>query len=339
MRRKIHSINLTVMAFTFVLCLIFVFHVEAKEDAKGKAPQPQKVSVPKPGDVYKDPVTGMELVFVSNGCYSMGDATGDGAADEKPVHKVCENPMYVGKYEVTVGQFKKFVAETGYQTDAEKNTVVKGCWAYDQNDKGKPWDWRPGTTWKNPNKYQENQDEHPVACVSWYDLFSFNEWLNKKSGKTFRIMTESEWEYAARAGTKGRNYWGDEKDNACTYANVADNTPLPGERGWKEKHDCVDGHAFAAPVGRFKPNAFGLYDMMGNVSEWTWDWYDNHEKVAYVVEDAPQDNPMGPSMGTERVFRGGSWFDDPRYVRSADRDFNIPEFRSSYLGFRMVMKP
>lgn len=281
---------------------------------------------------FTEKMTGMEFIRIKGGCYRMGDVFGDGEVDEKPVHEVCVDDFYLGKYEVTVGQFKKFVTETGYRTDGEKNAGgVIGCFAYDQDDKEKLWNWRSWANWKTPNKYQENEDSHPVSCVSWNDAKAFADWLTRENGKPYRMPTEAEWEYAARGGTQTRNYWGDGKDDACTYANVGDRTPLPGRSTWNNKHECTDGYAFVAPVGRFQPNAFGLYDIIGNVCEWTQDWYGKN-----YYSTSPRNNPEGPSSGSDRVYRGGSWDYVAKYCRSAYRLAYDPGDRHNRLGFRLL---
>jgi formylglycine-generating enzyme required for sulfatase activity len=294
-------------------------------------PAPPPVAATKTGDVFRDAATGMEFVFVKGGCYEMGDTFGDGKADEKPVHNVCVNDLYLGKYEVTVGQFKRFVNETGYRTDGEKNTGGKnGCWAVDLDDKEKNWNWRDWASWKKPNKYQDNRDDHPVSCVSWNDTKAFTDWLTRKSGKSFRLPTEAEWEYAARGGNATRNYWGNNKDDACSYANVADRSKLPDGSSWEPKHECTDGYTFVSSGGKFQPNAFGLYDMMGNVWGWCQDWYG--EK--YYGESS-KDNPRGPSSGQYRVLRGGAWNSGPENGRAANRNWDGPATRADIFGFRV----
>ncbi|HOI72552.1 MAG TPA: SUMF1/EgtB/PvdO family nonheme iron enzyme [Syntrophales bacterium] len=300
---------------------------EREEVAMARPPAPPRE------DRFTDAATGMEFVLVRGGCFRMGDTMGDGDADEKPVHEVCVDDFYMGKHEVTVGQFRRFVEDTGYRTDAEKNAGgLTGCWAQDFDDREKEWNWRGWADWRNPNKYQANRDDHPVACVSWNDAQAFAGWLSRKEGRSYRLPTEAEWEYAARGGTSSRNYWGAGKDDACTYANVADRTPLGQGRNWTIKHECSDGHAFASPVGQFRPNAFGLYDMMGNVWEWCADWYGDK----YYGESG-RSNPGGPASGQYRVARGGSWGTKPAFLRASDRDRNGPVKRNNYYGFRLLL--
>ncbi|MCK5230603.1 MAG: formylglycine-generating enzyme family protein, partial [Desulfobulbaceae bacterium] len=151
----------------------------------------------------------------------------------------------------------------------------------------------------------------------------------RKSGRKFRLPSEAEWEYAARGGTKTIRYWGDAVDSsACRYANVAD------QKYWKSSFPCDDSYQFAAPVGKFRKNNFGLYDMLGNVWEWCHDWYGEDY---YSIR--PRNNPQGPSSGSGRVIRGGGWSSDARVVRSADRGRITPDSRGSSLGFRLVLPP
>ena len=199
--------------------------------------------------------------------------------DEQPRHEVCVDDFYVARHEVTVGQFRKYIHDTGYRTDAEKNTGGHdGCYAKKGSD---GWNWRSGYDWNSPGFKQ--QDNQPVVCVSWNDSQKYISWLNKKSGKHYRLATEAEWEYAARGGTETIRFWGDDPDQACKYANVADQTKSPRNTSWKPKHECNDGYWFTAPVGHYRPNPFGLYDMLGNVLEWTNDKYDS----SYYSPESP----------------------------------------------------
>jgi formylglycine-generating enzyme required for sulfatase activity len=292
---------------------------------------PPETARPSSPRAFSDHTTGMDFVPIKGGCFDMGDSFGDGNAEEKPVHEVCLDGFSMAKYDVTVGQFRKFVNATGYRTDAEKNTGgVNGCYAMEFG-KDKLFDWRDWGSWKNPNKYLENEENHPVACVSWNDAQEFVKWLNGKSGASYRLPTEAEWEYAARAGSSGRNYWGNSKDTACGFANVADQTKMEGGVTFADTHKCSDGYPYVAPVGQFKPNGFGLYDMMGNVWQWTGDWYG--EKY---YGSSPKNNPTGPSTGSDRVYRGGGWSNVARGVRAAVRDGFSPGSCGFNLGFRLA---
>lgn len=283
----------------------------AKKEGKGEAPKEMK-----------DAATGMEFIFVKGGCYQMGDTSGDGYFSEKPVHEVCLDDFYMGKYDVTVGQFRKFVDETGYRTEAEKSD---GC----LGRAGNKWEQSSSFNWKNVGFEQD--ENHPVVCVTWDDAKAYTEWLGRKSGKKYRLPTEAEWEYAARAGTKGRNYWGDKPADACKYANVGD-LSLKRQFSNAMVHECDDGYVFTSPVGKFQPNGYGLYDMMGNVWQWVADWYGPR-----YYSQSPRNNPAGPSNGQYRVLRGGSWNYGSQSVRASYRGRNERKIRNSDIGFRVAV--
>ncbi len=275
-----------------------------------------------PDNIRTDPTMSIEFVQVPAGCFRMGDIYGDGKDDERPIHEVCLDAFNMAKYSVTVGQFRKFVEATGYVTDSEKGG---GCITVDSNGR---WSKVSSANWKNPGFSQT--DSHPVVCVSWNDAAEFCKWLTRQSGRTYRLPTEAEWEYAARAGTSGRNYWGDSPDDACKYANVNDRSAAGTKLRKRTTHDCDDGYAFTAPVGSYKPNAFGLYDMMGNVWQWTGDWYS-----AGYYRISPRMNPRGPASGLRRVPRGGSWRSSSEHVRAALR-VHPPTGQTAGVGFRLV---
>ena len=269
---------------------------------------------------FKDPVTGMEFVFVKGGCFQMGDTFGDGASDEKPVHQVCVDDFYLGKYEVRVGDFRKFVNETGYRTEAESGD---GCYTYNGSDWTKK---NRDANWRNPGFAID--DRHPVVCVSWNDSMAFIDWLKGKTGKQYRLPTEAEWEYAGRNGGKQHKYsWG----NGDPSGNIADESAKRRFFGWTMWNGYDDGYIFTAPVGSFRPNELGLYDMTGNVWEWCSDWHGEN-----YYQGSPRNNPQGPSSGSSRVLRGGSWDSSPRLVRAAYRLGLDPSLRDlSDGGFRL----
>ncbi len=278
------------------------------------------------GTAFKDPITGMEFVFVRGGCYQMGSPAGETGRsdDEGPVHEVCVDDYYMGKNNVTVGQFSKFVNETGYRTDAENDG---GCYVW----KGNGFKKDNKVTWLNPGFLQD--DKHPVTCVSWNDAKEFSAWLSRKTGKRLRLPTEAEWEYAARGGTRTSRYWGDIPDETGSFVNIADSTAKK-QFGNLTVHNGDDGYSYALPEGSSRPNAFGLYDMLGNLWQWTQDWYDING-----YRNSPRYNPQGPSLGDKRVLRGGSWGYYPRYARSALRFYAEPGYRRRHIGFRLLMTP
>jgi formylglycine-generating enzyme required for sulfatase activity len=172
-----------------------------------------------------------------------------------------------------------------------------------------------------------------VVNVSWNDAVKFCEWLSQKEKRTYRLPTEAEWEYACRAGTSTRYWSGDDDASLKGVANVADESlkaklaaNAPRCEGWD------DGQPFTAPVGSFKPNRWGLYDMHGNVRQWCADWYDSS-----YYRSSPRQGPKGPAAGTRRVWRGGSWLTDARLCRSAYRFGDEPTFRHASFGFRVAL--
>jgi formylglycine-generating enzyme required for sulfatase activity len=292
---------------------------------------------------------GMELVLVPAGEFKMGSGesaeatatffnkncgmdvlTAESFKDEHPQHRVrITKPFYLGAYHVTRGQFRQFVKDSGYKTDAEKGENL-GAWGWDSDKK--EFGFNAKYSWRNAGF--EQTDEHPVVNVSWNDAVAFCKWLSKKEGKTYRLPTEAEWEYACRAGTTTRYHSGDDPETLATVANVADAAAKAQFPDWKWTIKANDGYVFTSPVGKFKPNAFGLYDMHGNAWQWCADWYG-----ADYYTKSPTDDPTGPSGGSRRVFRGGSWIGDAWLCRSAFRCRIGPGFRSALLGFRASLVP
>ena len=169
-----------------------------------------------------------------------------------------------------------------------------------------------------------------MVNVSWNDAVAFCSWLSRKEGSVYRLPTEAEWEYACRAGTTTRYYSGDDPETLAKVGNVSDATAKAKFPEWKCAIKASDGYVFTAPVGKFQPNAFGLYDMHGNAWQWCADW---HSREYYAA--SPADDPTGPNSGTVRVLRGGGWGDWPGVTRSAKRIGALPEYRLDCAGFRV----
>jgi formylglycine-generating enzyme required for sulfatase activity len=237
--------------------------------------------------------------------------------------------LAVGRTAVTRGEFAAFVAATGYRTEAENNVASSGCAVLNRVTSSP--EWRSGTSWRNPDFSQS--DDHPVVCVSWNDAQQYVGWLNRSSGLTgWRLLTESEYEYAARAGSTTRFAWGNDEASQCAHANGADAALRREVPGLKQTvAACDDGYAFTAPVARFRANGFGLFDMNGNGSSWVQDCYvDNYRS-------APN-NPGAVEGGacSQRVLRGGGWYVNPRWLRSAKRVRDSPGVRYIVSGFRVA---
>lgn len=253
---------------------------------------------------------GMKLAPIPPGSFLMGSPPQEPGRreDEGPQHEVeITRPFYLGVHEVTVGQFKAFIQETRYQTDAEK-----GGGAFVRTPDGK-WANDPKANWRNPGFDQT--DEHPVVCVSWNDAQAFCHWLSAKEGKTYALPTEAQWEYSARAGSPSKFGFGDNDKELTEYA-------------WY----YVNSDYKTYPAGQKKPNAWGLYDMLGNAWEWCQDRYDKD-----YYKKSPKQAPEGPSAGGKRILRGGAWSYDLTYSRAAYRGSSVPSFRDDHGGFRVVL--
>jgi formylglycine-generating enzyme required for sulfatase activity len=255
-------------------------------------PEPEEtVNVsPATGKTYKNSI-GMEFIEIPAGEFLMGCSKGDTecSVDEKPQHKVkITKSFYIGRFEVTQGQWKKVMGN-------------------------------------NPSHFANCAEECPVEQVSWNDIQDYIGKLcerEKQSPCKYRLPTEAEWEYAARAGVSTRSptggskyYWGDTINDAYLwYVNNSGNA--------------------THPVGKKKPNAWELYDMSGNVWEWVGDWYDSS-----YYKNSPSADPKGGNSGGCRSLRGGSWIGSAKSCRFSYRNFNIPVNRNSYHGFRLVLLP
>lgn len=242
--------------------------------------------------------------------------------DDERRHKVCVNSFQIGKNEVTVGEFRKFVQATGYLTQAETNSVQPGSWSYsNREDK---WAFHLGHYWDHAG-FSQN-DQHPVVCVSWNDVQNYIAWLNQNSMGGYRLPTEAEWEFAARAGTQSIYYWGCKMDNkACCYHSVND-------RNCSVYFACDECYEYTAEVGSYPANDFGLYDMSGNVWEWTCSKYDEDYtggETHIVSKNCANNNDMF-------VLRGGSFSLERQDLRVAKRNWSRSWVRTADSGFRLA---
>ena len=272
---------------------------------------------------------GVELVQIPAGTFMMGSPeTEEDRDDDETLHEVeITKPFHMATTEITKGQFAEFIRVSGYRTEAEEDGEGGYGWN-ESEDKFEGPD--PKYNWKNTGFRYE--DDHPVVNVSWNDAVEFCKWLSEKEGKEYRLPTEAEWEYACRAGSTDRFFFGNKENDLVKYSNVADSSLKRKYAGASWALSERDGYAFSAPVGSFKPNKFGLYDMHGNVWEWCKDWYGSE-----YYDESPKRDPKGPSIGSWRVLRGGSWDFNPGCTRCAFRYFNMPSCRSFYRGFRVVL--
>jgi formylglycine-generating enzyme required for sulfatase activity len=277
-------------------------------------------AVAPPLSVFKDCDVCPEMIVLPAGTFQMGSAPGEKGrdSDEGPQRPVTfARPFAVSRYEVTRGEYAQFVDATGRGD--------KGCWAW----AGSEWKNIEDADWRSPpNLSQTIRD--PVVCVNWEDARAYAAWLREKSGKTYRLLSEAEWEYAARAGTETRFSWGPDQDAGCQFANGADQTAKTKQPAWTVMN-CTDGYFTTSPVGAFRANAFRLHDMHGSVWEWVEDCY--HDSY----EGAPRDgSPRIMDACAYHVVRGGSWSSNPGDLRSAFRNRVGPDGRSNALGFRVA---
>jgi formylglycine-generating enzyme required for sulfatase activity len=255
-----------------------------------------------------------EMVLIPAGTFTIGvpesesrrEDTSTNDNDARPMQTVTIKPFWLGRYPVTRGEYAAFVSDQNYTAG--------------------------GDYWRNPGFAQTDRD--PVVNVILADAEAYVAWLSAKTGSTYRLPSEAEWEYAARAGTTTARVWGDGQEPACRFANVADeawrksNEPAAGKNRY---FHCDDGYAYTAPVGKFQANDFKVYDMLGNVWQWTADcWHPSYD-------GAPSDGAKWTTGDcSRRVLRGGSWSTDPGGVRSGFRGRDVPDHRSGDVGFRLA---
>ena len=268
-----------------------------------------------------------ELVEIPAGRFRMGDLTGAGHANEQPVRRVHVPRFALARHETTVGQFRRFVMATGYRTEAELESA-RGCRTWELATRTS-LDWTPARSWRRV-EYALAEDQ-PVVCVSWNDTRAYIAWLNEQTGGGWRLPSEAEWEYAARAGGETLYHFGDDASRLCDYGNVADTTPFLNGLGWINRAECADDTVYPTQVGSYRSNALGLHDMHGNVWEWTTDCWNN----SYA--DAPADgNASEGGLCSVRVIRGGSWNSPPSILRVAYRDRDSTSGRRDNIGFRVA---
>ena len=277
-------------------------------------------SMYKPGDTIKDCSDCPELVVVPPGSFIMGSPPAEARRGygEGPQRQVVINYYFaMGRTHITKKQFAAFVTDTNYVSQG-------GCLSFGGG--GGLWKKR---SWQNPGFPQD--DNHPVTCVSWLDAKAYASWLTRKTGKQYRLPSEAEWEYAAKAGTVISRYWGENADLACNFANVADISARNkvADISW-DTHNCNDGYAYTSPVGIFKPNNFGLYDMLGNL----WQWVEDSAHDNY--EGAPTDGGVWQGKSTRRMLRGGSWSCKTSLVRSSSRLRLEESTKDQWSGFRVI---
>jgi formylglycine-generating enzyme required for sulfatase activity len=272
---------------------------------------------------------GTRMLLIPTGEFLMGSPQmEEGHSQDEKQHPVrLTQPYFLGAHPVTVGEFWKFVNDTGYRTDAENDP--KGGYGFDAS-RGK-LEQSPNFSWRDPGFAQS--DNHPVVNITWNDAVSFCQWLSKRERITYRLPTEAEWEFACRAGTESRYFCGDDPEFLVKYGNVADGSTRAKFPQWPTI-TSFGGFIFTAPVESFAANAFGLHDMHGNVWEWCADRYGKN-----YYSESPLMDPLGPEKGDNRVLRGGSWMNAPLLTRSAKRLNQRPNQFFIANGFRLAATP
>jgi formylglycine-generating enzyme required for sulfatase activity len=289
---------------------------------------PERERALRPNDSFRECTDCPEMVVVPAGSFAMGSRESDVglrpeiSREERPQHVVTiGRPFAVGRLHVTVDQFAAFVRETGYDA---------GAWCFDASSP------HSDRSWRNPGFAQEGS--HPAVCLSWNNARAYVEWLVKKTGKPYRMLTEAEWEYAARGRTSPGDYprfwFGDDEKELCRYGNGADQKAWDSIKGLEgvTAAPCNDGYAYTSPAGHYEPNAFGLYDMFGNARQWTADcWHENYK-------GAPDDGSAWTtgSCSVGRVVRGGSWRNGLDALRPTQRGWgSSPNQRYDQIGLRV----
>jgi sulfatase modifying factor 1 len=285
--------------------------------------------------VFRDCADCPEMVAVPTGQFTMGVPAGEEEREgtprdlrnrSTPQTPITINAAFaIGRTHVTRGQFAEFARATGHRSE--------GCYTLLAGNINPPFRLNPGHGWNLPDF--EQTDQHPVVCISWNDAQAYVRWLAQRTGHAYRLPSEAEWEYAARAGTTTARFWGEGPQDVCRYANVGDLTasrilswisPTLGDAPV-----CQDGYLFTAPAASFQPNQFGLYDMLGNAAQWVEDcWNEN-----YAARPADQSARVSGDCAN-RVVRGGSWGDPPREVRAGSRYKLRSDLRFSFMGFRVA---
>lgn len=244
-----------------------------------------------------------EMIVVPAGEYSMGSPATEynHQSYEAPLHRVrIAYSFAVGKYPITVGEFARFVADSGYDAGDSCFTSEGGQ---------QP---RSGRSWRQPSFPQTN--DHPAVCLNWNDAQAYVDWLAKKTGHKYRLLSEAEYEYVNRAGSQASYWWGEDQAAACLYANGADLDALTHFPQMRANTACHDGYVFTSPVGSFKPNPFGLYDITGNA----WSWLADCWNETYVGAPTDGSADMRGDCG-QRTLRRGSWSARVTILRSAQR--------------------
>jgi formylglycine-generating enzyme required for sulfatase activity len=283
------------------------------------------------GFVWRDCLHCPEMAVVPAGSFMMGVSDAEESRFSSflpqvfqrvasPVREVMVEKFSVSRYEIRIREYEPFSA--GRPIDDGRCNV----W---ESSRLEP---RSNRNWRNPGYKQT--DDHPVVCVSWREADEYVKWLRSSTGRNYRLLSEAEWEYVARAGSTTAWSWGDQQEDACSHANLPGPSLLrqvASTAGW-EVVGCEDGYPFTAPAGAFLPNSFGVYDMHGNVAEWVADCWRGDYKGR-----GTESVPVSTGDCSKRIIRGGSWYWRPAVARSGQRAYSEVGGRSSSIGFRVAV--
>jgi formylglycine-generating enzyme required for sulfatase activity len=313
--------------FTATSIIVFGFLTMNTAQAQEQRPlsQTQERDL-QPRSAFKECEGCPEMIVVPPGDFLMGARKGEETFADTPQHPVRISAAFaVSKTEVTVEQYAAFVRDTGHELAAPCRSTVDLLNGFADRDRK--------LSWRDPGFSQQRSS--PVTCVSWHDAKAYVNWLAKRSGKPYRLLSEAEWEFAARAGAEARYPFGDRVSDICLHANGGDQT---FQRATSIQSDiaCNDGHAYLAPGGIFPANGFGLHDMQGNVSEWVEDcsvmW-----KTGRGYGGAPADgSPWMIGDCSSHVARGGDWCSGSKELQSSARGEGAVSFRANSTGIRVA---
>lgn len=326
-----------VQKLTIVLSLAVAFELAGSFRVVAQAQPAVQVL----GTSFKDCEECPEMVMIPGGQFVMGSAPGEEEREKlpervrnrsQPQHVVKIASFSAGRYEITRAQYRAFVEATGRERATRELSPYTdlnpkfGCIAFMRSK----LEQLLSLSWRDPGYSQD--DNHPVACVNWFDAKDYVRWLSMKTGKAYRLLTEAEWEYAARANSTTARFWGDDGDLLCNYDNGADLT-VKGQPRFSRTPvaNCDDRYANTSPVGSYGANPFGLHDLLGNVGEWTEDCWNEH----YI--GAPEDgSAWRGGLCPQKVVRGGAWSTEPWGMRSAHRTPLSNSWRMDAVGFRVA---
>jgi formylglycine-generating enzyme required for sulfatase activity len=281
-----------------------------------------------PGSTLRDCATCPQMVVVPAGRFEMGTAPRvqvptEVPAELEPVAIRIERPFALGRFEVTRTEYAAFARATGRDRQRIRcRTWVESRQGFRDLD----------TTWDAPNVPAQPRDDHPASCIDWHDARAYAAWLALQTGQPYRLPSEAEWEYAAKAGSRALQAWGGAAQRHCRHANSNDRATLARyPLAWRGV-DCDDGFADVAPVGSFAPNAFGLHDMIGNV----WEWAEDCSSLSYFGRPVDQRAWVWEGGCKRRIQRGGGWSTGPERSRPGFHGDGDDEDRADFAGFRVA---